>query len=790
MFRSPLCLPKTDSGHCSTTQNLAIQKLTTQTNLALTTLAIITVLNGCAGSGGTKPTTQIQPEVIPNEPIAINDSGIAGSLKQQTLPHVNEVWALGHRGEGITIGIVDSGVNPFHYEFYDDNGQTRIDYTQARGVYTEDGINVELNGNYVDIDRPDYHGTHIASIALGREYGVAPDATLLPVNVFSDNDSAYNNAVWKGVDYAAGKSPIVNTSISDMVNLSLDGAQNSELSLYVDTLTNKDVVMVTVAGNGGEDQLGDPVGAEHFENNETYQNLAIQNGLDNQVLSVIALNDSLERASFSNFPGACSHVSGVADTPCDPVVMSRIQDTFISALGFDIEAADGGSNTLTQSYSGTSMAAPSVSGSLALLLSAWEQLTPQQAVQLLKDNADRDFSGYSAAEYGVGILNVEAAFEPSGELKSAASASTEKAYSLVDSTLKLSSSLKALTHIPALTEIAYFDDYDRDYLVDLTTRIDYAEPAIQWVKHWHRLSNSPTTAYLVNDPANDLTISLALDPNSVSKINQFQLNTTDTQVNFSESFSTISPLLDMTNQNGFIANINPQSQQKLALTHTLHDGYQMILAYHRDTPQDIDNLPHSPTTNSTFSGQNKTLGLIYQASPYLNIGYALRQDLEQNSFMTNYGAGAFGLGKRNQSQYQQITAAYRLNPLKLFGEFSQGELSRHQSSTGSYFEIDHAKYLELKLGLLAHTERSLFGMQLYNQSSLQSADFVITTPSGMNANGEMTYQTSEYKHRSDIKLDSIELFYQHQLTRQTELAWNLIRTPANHGLGFSVNQTF
>jgi len=153
-------------------------------------------LTGCGGGGGS--TTPVIPSDDGPEVIYIDDnpfvpvqyaafgvSAISGTLKQQTVTNADDVWALGYKGQGITIGVVDSGVNQNHVDFYDDNGNSRVNWNDARSIeYILADDSIVYTNDYRDIDAPDFHGTHVSSIALGREYGIAPEATLLPVNVF------------------------------------------------------------------------------------------------------------------------------------------------------------------------------------------------------------------------------------------------------------------------------------------------------------------------------------------------------------------------------------------------------------------------------------------------------------------------------------------------------------------------------------------------------------------------------------------------------------------------------
>lgn len=433
----------------------ATASLRSMVKILLFTSFTASQLTACGGGGGVVATTIIPIDVPP-----VPD---AGTYEQQTVINATAAWTAGYKGDGITIAIVDSGVNPDHLDFYDDSGYTRINKTAAHGIeydfYTD---TITFTSDYEDIDNPDYHGTHVSSIALGREYGVAPEATLLPVNVFFDDDEAYNTAIFAGVLYSAPQAPIINTSISGMVNYSILGV-TTELDAYTATLQTYNTALVAAAGNyDPENPIGPinpsdpsdpsspivplgPVGTHHFDYFDKQRNLAIEPGIENQVLSVINVDEDGVINDSSSYPGSCAEVIASPQLACNETIMSNIQNTFISAPGTNITAADG-SGTIDETLNtGTSMAAPVVSGGLALLMSAWDRLTIQQAVSILKTTADNSFAWYTPDEYGVGLLDINTALGPVGTLKSAA---VPAALNPAQSAAILPSNLGSLASLP------------------------------------------------------------------------------------------------------------------------------------------------------------------------------------------------------------------------------------------------------------------------------------------------------------------------------------------------------
>jgi len=81
-------------------------------------------------------------------------------------------------GTGVDVVIQDSGIEVNHPEFYDENGVTRV---QQINWYTESGLAGTQNANhYRDFDG---HGTHVAGIVAGRNFGWAKNARIYSVKV-------------------------------------------------------------------------------------------------------------------------------------------------------------------------------------------------------------------------------------------------------------------------------------------------------------------------------------------------------------------------------------------------------------------------------------------------------------------------------------------------------------------------------------------------------------------------------------------------------------------------------
>lgn len=267
-----------------------------------------------------------------------------------TVPHIgaDKVWQqLGNQGEGVTVCIVDTGIDSDHPDFTGRIGLTK-DFSGKGSV--EDG-----NG----------HGTHVASTvagtgaASGGKYkGVAPAASIMVAKVLSDSGGGRMSDVMAGVEWAVQNG-------AHILNLSLGSDGNSDGRDALSTMCNAAVdagkVMVVAAGNAGPgaNTVGSPGAAE-------------------KVITVGASTDSDGMANFSSRgPTADGRVKPDVVAPGTNIVAARATGT---SMGRPVD------DNYT-SAQGTSMATPHVAGLCALLLKANPALKPADVKRILRDTA-------------------------------------------------------------------------------------------------------------------------------------------------------------------------------------------------------------------------------------------------------------------------------------------------------------------------------------------------------------------------------------------------------------------
>jgi subtilisin family serine protease len=236
----------------------------------------------------------------------------------------------GCNGSGVLVYIVDTGIRATHNDL-----AGRVNTARGFTAINDGRGTTDCNG----------HGTHVASLVAGSQFGLANAAILIPVRVLDCTGGGSNSGVIAGVNHVRNNCGANERCVA---NMSLGGGVSSALDSAVASAVGSGIAFVVAAGNSNADAI------------------SFSPAREPSAITVGALSDtgypgsvncnSIQRASFSNFG-------------------TRID---IWAAGLTILGADDNSDTATQTISGTSMAAPIVAGAIAQMLSCTGRISPAQ----------------------------------------------------------------------------------------------------------------------------------------------------------------------------------------------------------------------------------------------------------------------------------------------------------------------------------------------------------------------------------------------------------------------------
>ncbi|WP_374603986.1 S8 family serine peptidase [Arenimonas sp.] len=289
--------------------------------------------------------------------------------------NADEIWsgaATGspHRGEGIVVGVIDSGINRSHVAFSGAGHANPLGGYRGYCTTVPSACNAKLiglwdftvgnNGLAPGADT-DGHGTHVAATAAGAEFagmsGVAPRANIISYKACPDDgDGCNGTALVRSIDQAVADGV-------DVINYSI-GGDNRDPWAYNDSdafLNARDagVVASVAAGNDGPD-----FGSLNSPSNSPW------------VFSVAAASHD------RNGPNSADILAGFSGR--GGVIPFSVLKPDLTAPGVQIVSASNVGTMNTALKSGTSMATPHVAGAVALLKSVNPSLGADQLMSALQ----------------------------------------------------------------------------------------------------------------------------------------------------------------------------------------------------------------------------------------------------------------------------------------------------------------------------------------------------------------------------------------------------------------------
>jgi len=328
--------------------------------------------------------------------------------------NAEEAWELS-TGEGITVAVIDTGVayerlnrlrgddcdggEPIKKDHCNDYYKA-TDFTNTKFVEGYDFVNDDSHAN------DDHsHGTHVTGTIASTTNdgvgtaGIAPDVTIMPIKVLNDDGRGTNMKVFRGIMFAVDNG-------ADVINLSLGGGENSVLmQRAVNYAREKGVILVAASGN-------------------QFNTWVLYPAAYSEVIAVSSIRVDKQMAFYSSYgeeificaPGGSTRY----DWNNDGIKDGILQNTYRHLTPSDF------SDFEYRPFQGTSMAAPHVTGVIALLLSDGYVETEEEVREVLRLSAeDLGTHGWDS-QYGWGLVKAYEALITARRLKNVSPTNNRK----------------------------------------------------------------------------------------------------------------------------------------------------------------------------------------------------------------------------------------------------------------------------------------------------------------------------------------------------------------------------
>ena len=421
--------------------------------------------------GSTTPNYNSDKTTYENTEYLGNNNG----FKEFKQINVSSAYARGWTGKGSIVAVADTGYDIDHSEFSGKIHSTK-DYTNT-GM---DDTGFKSGSNTY------YHGSHVLGTIIANKdgsgmHGVAFDSKAIVIKIGNGRSVDTYKAV-DGFVYAADQGAVVgNLSANSNYDVAFrnDTKKLSDGTYYYDgdrdidytknkfynaqspdtwkAVTDKGMVVVNSAGNQGFDIAANP---------GFFATVVDANGnlvLGGKMLIVGGVDHTNSIYGWSNKAG---HLCmDIVDNKCNDKY--KVSDFYVLAPGATYSTnGDGGYQVLY----GTSMAAPIVSGQVAILHQMWPHMKGENLVKLITSTANKDIiNGYDVNIHGQGVVDFDKATQPQGVIGIPVDGRADGKTSSIENSYVSgsSSSIANLSNI----KIMVLDDFDRDYYLNLGSNV-------------------------------------------------------------------------------------------------------------------------------------------------------------------------------------------------------------------------------------------------------------------------------------------------------------------------------
>ncbi len=360
-----------------------------------------------AGVSATVPNTSIATLAIDLDVVHISLDRSVSAAMERTGPTVGATAArqeLGVDGSGVGIAVIDSGVNAAHDDLATSSRVAQfVDFVHAQaGAYDDYG-----------------HGTHVAGIIAGDGFdssgarsGIAPGARLVVLKALDASGGGSISTVIAAIGYAIANRTAFNIGV---INLSIAAIVSEPytvdpLTLAAQAAVNSGIVVVAAAGNNGRSATGrGQYGGITAPGNAPW---VLTVGASSHMGTIDRSDDTI--ATFSSRGPTAIDASAKPDLVAPGVGIESLTDpssTLYSRMAPYLLPGTVSTTYLPYlSLSGTSMATPVVSGTVALMLQANPSLTPNAVKGILQYTA-QVYPAWDPLTEGAGFLNAQGAVE-------------------------------------------------------------------------------------------------------------------------------------------------------------------------------------------------------------------------------------------------------------------------------------------------------------------------------------------------------------------------------------------
>jgi subtilase-type serine protease len=692
-------------------------------------------------------------------------------------------YARGATGAGIKVAVLDTGIdinflgNVYHTEL-DDNVAS---FTTGSDLIASDNFPNDEHG----------HGSHVAGIIAGENngsgyHGVAYDADLYIYKVLNDSGSSVGNSVANGVNKARTDGvDIMNLSLGSNTTIGTDcnSAASCETLLGSTNYSALEAagaagkILVWAAGNEGNSSPSVDSGSAIYDDDFK----------ETTVIVVASGTDGKIGSTSNGWTSGGSNKCGIASAIC------------ITAPGTLLYSAKLNSNSFAEASTGTSMAAPMVSGGLALIKQEFSSLTNAQVVDRLFATA-LDTDEYSQSSiYGHGMMNLNAATASVGSLQTIAGSNllddpSASYYDLANNSFTSSAAFSnALNNALESQTMEVYDSFDRaNFKTNVSSFFTSGSYTSQNTIENHMSRLEPKTTKKVKNKNLYGSFTVETDGNYIES-SMFQSAGDFLTLGFNQSTNSfeneVDPLSNFFNDSNFGNNylVNPYFNTG--------SGQDYFMSFNTNSSFGFD----------TFTNANgNDLGLAFNLNPLSssNEGTKNAGDLqvvfganyEQNKFLNSTSSGAFATGDLSNTNFTGVKYKKNLGDDFTFVGSGFAGYTYIDKAAGSY--IDSSTPLltsSFTLGLAKANfikKDQRIGFFINQPQRVEDGSLNLRVPTSSDRDRTVTYSNLNVDLEPDSRQINFDIVFNKIITESSNLSANLTHVQNGDHSNSSNSQNF
>jgi subtilisin family serine protease len=292
----------------------------------------------------------------------------AAAHMAEVVPLVHEVTGMGVTGRGVTVAVLDTGIDTDHPDFSGRIVDQACFCVSSGGNCCPGGASEAKGPGSAEDDNG--HGTNVAGIIAGggsvAPRGMAPDATLVAIKVLDRSGSGASSSIVSALDYVLKSRPevkVVNLSLglSNLFPGTCDNAAafTTGFASAINALRARGTITFASSGNSGN---------------------ASQIAVPGCIAAAVAVG-----AVYDGEAGSITLGCTDSSTSADRVACFSNASPAVDLLAPGAPSTASGVNGGAITFVGTSQACPAAAGAAALLMSASSGASPDRVEQALKD---------------------------------------------------------------------------------------------------------------------------------------------------------------------------------------------------------------------------------------------------------------------------------------------------------------------------------------------------------------------------------------------------------------------